>query len=338
MKEAYLYKKLSNNKVRCLNCSHYCLLSLGQQGICGVKKNIKGKLIALNYNKAVAINIDPIEKKPFFHFFPGSNSLSIAAVGCNLSCQNCQNYDISQQFKNKPEIPGNLLTPEQIVKIALEKKLPSISYTYSDPSAFSEYALDIMKLAKKAGIKNAWVSNGFWSKELFKMVSPYLAAVNIDLKSFSDKFYQNICRAKLKPILETLKRIKKEKIWLEITTLVIPTLNDKEKTFKDIARFIKHDLGSRTPWHISRFSPDISWKLKNLPDTPLETLKKAYYIGRKSGLKYVYIGNVPGLPAEDTFCPKCNSLLIDRTGYEVKRYDKKGSCPKCKFKLDIIDL
>jgi len=336
MKEAYLYKKLSNKKVQCRNCAHFCIIKNGKRGICGVRENKAGKLYSLVYSKAVALNIDPIEKKPFFHFLPGSHSLSIATVGCNFTCKSCQNWDISQAPKPNKPVLGDDLPPREIVQMALKNKLPSISYTYTEPGVFSEYALDTMKLAKKAGLKNNWVSNGFWSKELFDLISPYLDAANIDLKGFTDEFYIKYCGGRLQPVLDTLKRIKQKKIWLEITTLVIPTLNDSEENFKKIAKFIKEELGPETPWHISQFCGAISWKLQHLPDTSVETLEKAYNIGKKAGLKYVYTGNIPGLPSEDTFCPKCNALIIDRTGYTISRYDKQGLCPKCSANLDLI--
>ena len=335
MKEVYLYK-VSGAGVQCLNCAHYCKILPGKRGICGVRENQEGKLYALNYGKACAVNIDPVEKKPFFHFLPGSYSLSIATVGCNFKCASCQNWDISQVPQLSGQIDGEKTSPETIVKIAKKNNLPSISYTYTEPAIFSEFALDTMKLAKKEGIKNNWVSNGFWSKELFGLVSPYLDAANVDLKGFTDDFYVKYCGGKLEPVLDTLKRLKSKKIWTEITTLVIPTLNDSEKIFGDIASFIKNELGAETPWHISQFSGVISWKLQHLPETPLETLEKAYKIGKEIGLKYVYTGNVPGVPSEDTFCPKCNALVIDRTGYIVSRHDKNGRCPKCGEKLDLI--
>jgi len=336
MIEALLYKKLPKNAVQCRNCAHYCLILPGKRGVCGVRENINGKLYALNYGKAVAINIDPIEKKPFFHFLPGTHSLSIAAVGCNLRCLNCQNWDISQSFKDKKEIPGDDLPPSEIVKISLKNKLPSISYTYTEPIIFLEYALETMKLAKKAGLKNNFVSNGFMSEESAKLVIPYLDAVNIDIKSFSQEFYKKVCGARLEPVLHTAKLMKKSGVWLEITTLAIPSLSNSEKMFRDIAKFIKKELGIETPWHISRFSGAISWKLQHLPETPVETLQMAYKIGKQAGLKHVYTGNIPGLPTEDTFCPKCNALAIDRTGYVVSRHDKAGKCPECGEKLDLI--
>jgi pyruvate formate lyase activating enzyme len=337
MKEALLYKKLKNKTVQCQNCPHFCVIAPNKRGICGVRENIEGKLYSLVYGKACAFNIDPIEKKPFFHFLPGSYSLSIATVGCNLACLNCQNFDISQGPKPDKPIFGQDLPPEKIVKTAIENNLLSISYTYTEPTVFLEYALETMKLAKKEGLKNCWVSNGFLSKEAAKLVIPYLDAINIDIKSFSDRFYQKICHARLAPVLNTAKLMKKSGIWVEITTLAIPTLSDSKKMFRDIANFIKNELGPETPWHITQFSGQISWKLEHLPETPIETLKAAWEIGKKAGLKYVYTGNVPGLKQEDTFCPKCQAKMIDRTGYFIKRYDKKGKCSKCKEELNIIE-
>ena len=348
MREAILYKKLKIKKhaphrdevsgagVQCRNCAHYCVILPGKRGVCGVRENIDGKLYALNYGKAIAYHVDPIEKKPFFHFLPGSYSLSVATVGCNFSCKNCQNYDISQAPKPQRPVFGEDLPPEEIVNIALKNKLPSISYTYTEPAIFSEYALETMKLAKENGLKNNWVTNGFWSKELFDLISPCLDAANVDLKSFSDEFYTSNCGGRLQPVLDTLKRLKEKKIWVEITTLSIPTLSDSEEMFRSIAKFIKEELGQETPWHITQFSGVISWKLKDLPDTPVETLEKAYKIGKETGLKYVYTGNVPGLPSEDTFCPKCGALCIDRTNYVIHRHDKNGKCQKCGENLDLI--
>lgn len=336
MQEVLLYKKLNGEKVQCQNCAHYCLISSGNRGICGVRENQNGKLFALNYEKAVALNIDPIEKKPFFHFLPGSYSLSFAALGCNFRCKNCHNWAISQSPVLDKEISGKEISPSEIVKIAYEKNLPSISYTYTEPAIFSEYALETMKLARKKKIKNAWVSNGFWSKELFDLISPYLDAANIDLKGFSDDFYIKNCGGRLQPVLDTLKRLKKKKIWTEITTLLIPGLNDSEKMIEDIVMFIKKELGQETPWHISRFSPEISWQLQETPKTPLNDLEKAHKIGRQAGLKYVYTGNAPGLLPEDTFCSKCNTLAIKRIGYDVSRYDKNGKCAKCGQDLNLI--
>lgn len=337
MKEVYLYKKLSGKKIQCQTCGHRCAILPGHRGICGVRENIEGKLYALNYGKAIALNIDPIEKKPFFHFLPGSYSLSIATVGCNFRCLNCQNYDISQSFKTAKEIPGENLPPEKIVEIAKKNNLPSISYTYTEPTIFLEYVLDTMKLAKKAGLKNNFVSNGFMTEESAKLVIPCLDANNIDVKSFSDEFYKENCGARLQPVLDTAKLMKKSGVWVEITTLAIPTLSDSEETFKSIAKFIHNELGSETPWHITQFSGAISWKLQHLPNTSVETLENAWKIGKGAGLKYVYTGNVPGLVSEDTFCPKCKTLAIDRANYVIHRYDKNGKCPKCGKDLNIIN-
>ncbi len=344
MKEAYLYKKLGDRKVQCQNCAHYCVISPKNRGICGVRENIDGKLYALNYGKAIACHIDPIEKKPFFHFLPGSHSLSLATIGCNFRCDNCQNYSISQAPKiqdtkykiQDTKIWGEDLLPEEIVKITLKNKLPSISYTYTEPVIFLEYALDTMKLAKKEGLKNNWVSNGFLSPESAKLVIPYLDAINIDIKSFSDEFYRENCGAKLEPVLDTAKLMKKSGIWVEITTLVIPGLSDSNENFNDIAQFIYRDLGPETPWHVSKFSPKISWKLQHLPETLLKTIEKACHIGLEIGLKYVYSGNVMGQASEDTYCPKCNAVNIDRTGYQIVRLDKNGFCYKCGADLNLI--
>ena len=336
MKEALLYKKLKEKKAQCQNCAHYCVLAPGELGKCAVRKNIDGKLYSLIYAMPCALNIDPIEKKPFFHFLPGTHSLSLATAGCNFACKNCQNWMISQGPKILAKTQKEEILPERIIDLALENSLPSISYTYTEPTIFLEYALDIMKLAKEKGLKNAWVTNGFMSKEAFETISPYLDAVNIDLKSFSDKFYRENCDGRLQPVLDTLKRMKKARIWLEITTLIIPGLSDDLKMLKQIAEFIKNELGAETPWHVSAFSGAISWKLKNLPDTSLEALEKAWKIGKKAGLKYVYTGNVPGFSLENTLCPKCKTLAINRIGYTIKRYDKNGKCPECNTDLNLI--
>lgn len=337
MKEAYLYKKLKNKTVQCLNCPHRCILKPNQKGICGVRQNINGKLYSLVYGKAVALEIDPIEKKPFFHFLPGTQSLSVATVGCQFRCLNCQNWQISQGPKITGKMEGQDISPKEIVKLAKKYQTPSISYTYTDPIVFSEYALETMKLAQKEGLKNCWVTSGFFSKELLKMVSPYLDAANVDLKYFSDKDYQKYSGGRLQPVLETLKALKKKGIWVEVTTLVIPTISDDEKTLRGITHFIKKELGAETPWHVTRFSGALSWKLQSLPDTPRESLIQARKIGLEEGLKYVYTGNIPGLAGEDTYCPRCHRKVIERNGYEIRRYDKKGYCPYCGANLNIIN-
>jgi len=336
MKEALLYQKLAGETIRCQNCAHYCTILPGNRGICGVRENRNGKLYSLVYGKVDACQIDPIEKKPFFHFLPGTYSLSIATVGCNFACQNCQNWQISQAPKLNGEIEGEDLSPEDLVNQAKENHLPSISYTYTEPTIFLEYALETMELAKREGLKNNWVTNGFMSKEAFKAIAPFLDAANVDLKGFSEEFYRENCNGRLEPVLETLKRMRAEKIWVEVTTLIIPTLNDTEEILKKIAGFIKDKLGAETPWHVIRFSGAISWKLQHLPDTPIETLEKAYEIGKEAGLKYIYTGNVSGLDSEDTFCPKCGAKMVGRAGYRIERYDKDGRCAKCGQDLNIV--
>ncbi|MFA5248916.1 MAG: AmmeMemoRadiSam system radical SAM enzyme [Candidatus Paceibacterota bacterium] len=336
MKEVILYKRLERENVQCQTCAHCCFILPGKRGICGVRENIDGKLFALNYGKAVAMNIDPIEKKPLFHFLPGTSTLSVAAAGCNFSCLNCQNYDISQGSKALPEIAGKEISPKEIVKTALKNNLPSISYTYTEPTVFLEYAMETMKLAREAKLKNVWVSNGFMSEESAKFITPYLDAINIDIKGFSEEFYRNNCGAHLEPVLRTAKLMRKAGVWLEITTLIIPTKSDSPDMLKKLAKFIKKELGEDTPWHVSQFSGVISWKLQKLPNTPVKKLQMAYNIGKEAGLKYVYIGNVPGLDSESTYCPKCNELCIKRVGYDTKDCAKKGACPKCGEKLSIV--
>lgn len=336
MRESFLYKKLKDNQVQCQTCAHYCVLGLQERGKCGVRENIDGKLLVLNDNKVITVHLDPIEKKPLFHFLPASQSLSLATVGCNFSCLNCQNYDLSQGFKRKKEIPGETISPSEIIQQALERKTPSISYTYTEPTIFLELALETMKLAKENEIKNLWVSNGFFSKETFKLVAPYLDAVNIDLKGFTEKFYQEVCGGRLQPVLDNLKRIKEKNIWLEITTLIIPTLSDDLEMLREIAAFIKNELGEETPWHISRFSGAISWQLKDLPETPIAVIEDVCQIGKKAGLKYVYAGNLPDSEWENTYCPACNALAIKRGFYRIERYDRGGKCPQCKADLNIF--
>ncbi len=327
MREAILYKKTKNKTVQCQICNHFCVISVGKRGLCGVRENQNGKLFSLTYGKAIAVNIDPIEKKPLFHFLPGTYSLSIATVGCNFTCQNCQNYDISQSPKQYRMISGQNLSPEKIIELALKYKTPSISYTYTEPTVFIEYALKTMKLAKKQNLKNIWVTNGYLSPLALRAIVPYLDATNVDLKFFNNRLYQEVCGAKLEPILNTLKLIRKSSIWLEITTLLIPGYTDSDNQIKEIARFIFKQLGPETPWHISRFYP--CYKMNEISPTSPELVYRAVEIGKKSGLKYVYAGNLPGDEGENTYCPRCQTLVIERVGYKVQCYDKNGQCPKC---------
>lgn len=293
MKECYLYKK-SGDYIECQTCAHHCRIAPFKRGICGVRENQKGKLYLLVYGRIIAENIDPIEKKPLYHFLPGTFSLSIATVGCNFRCQWCQNADISQCAKdiNRNEITNKMgveMEPAQIVVEAQKNKCPSISYTYTEPTIFLEYALDTMKLAKKAGLKNVWVSNGYMTKETLDLITPYLDAINVDLKGFSEENYLKYSGAKLQPVLDNIREIYKRKIHLEVTTLVIPGVNDDERQLRGIAEFLA-EISKNIPWHISRFSP--AYKMMDTPVTPLETLERAGKIGKKAGLKYIHIGNV----------------------------------------------
>lgn len=338
MKESYSYKRLEDKKVHCSTCAQRCFILPEKFGLCGVRKNIEGKLYVLNYGKMIFSAIDPIEKKPMFHFLPGTNSFSFSAAGCNLRCGNCQNWQISQTVKTDKVMleAGNEISPEEIVFGAMKNNCPSISYTYTEPTIFLEYALDTMKLARQKGIKNIWVSNGFMTDETLSLVIPYLDAANIDIKSFDEDFYKRHCGARLMPILENCRRMKNSGIWMEITTLIIPTLSDNEHMLGDIADFIYKELGSGTPWHLSAFFGEPSWEMQNIPDTTAESIHRAYDIGKKSGLKYVYAGNLPGDAGENTYCSNCGELNIQRLGYDIQRLDKRGKCRKCEEELDLI--
>jgi pyruvate formate lyase activating enzyme len=334
MKQAILYKKMKNNLVQCEVCAHQCVIAPQKRGICSVRENQGGKLYSLNYEKAIALNIDPVEKKPLFHFLPGTEVLSLGAAGCNFKCLHCQNYDISQSPKENKKIEGEKISSQQIIDLAQENHLPSIAYTYTEPSIFLEYALEIMKKARAKGLKNIWVSNGYFTEKTFKKIAPYLDAINIDLKFFNDNLYGQICGGKLKPVLENLKRITKSNIWLEITTLLIPGYTDQDNQLEKIAGFIKKELSPDVPWHISRFYP--CYKMSNVSPTPPSLINQAIKIGKKAGLKYVYAGNLPSNQEENTYCPVCQTLIIKRTGYSIKRFDKKGFCPQCGEKIDLI--
>ncbi len=287
MKEAKLYRR-EGDKLKCLACSHECLISEGKTGICGVRKNINGKLYLLVYGKVIAKHVDPIEKKPLYHFLPGTFAYSIGAVGCNFKCSFCQNYDISQFKEFFGDVVGEEITPEQIVDEAIKNKCRSIAYTYNEPAIFIEFVHDIAKLAKTKGLKNILVTNGYMTKECLNYISSYIDAMNIDLKSFNEKFYIKTCKAHLKPVLETIELAHKKKIWIEITTLIVPGENDSRKELEKIAKFIA-SIDKNIPWHISRFFPMYKMTDKNM--TSLETLKEAEKIGKKY-LKYIHVGNV----------------------------------------------
>lgn len=338
MTEAKFYKKLAGQAVACELCHQACLIKNNSLGLCRVRKNINGKLFSLSYGYPVALNIDPIEKKPLFHFRPGSLTYSLGTLGCNFRCANCQNWNISQAVKTISPAEENLTleSPEKILSDAIENGCPSISYTYNEPTVFAEYALDIMKLARRNNLKNIWVSNGYMSKQCLDAIIPYLDAANIDLKSFSDDFYRQTCGARLKPVLENLKTLKKAGAHLEITTLIIPGLSDDLTMLEQLAGFIVNELDSDVPWHLSKFSPDVSWKLKKTPQTKEETIFAAFDLGKNAGLKYVYAGNLPGDERENTYCSACGELAIRRFGYEVERLDNHGNCANCDKNLDIF--
>jgi pyruvate formate lyase activating enzyme len=337
MKEAMFYVKEEEQKVRCNLCNHHCLIMPGKHGICGVRENRDGVLYSLVYGQVIARNIDPIEKKPLFHFHPGSKSYSIATVGCNFHCLFCQNYEISQLPKDEKRISGESFPPEEVVAAAEKLKCQSISYTYTEPTIFFEYAYDSARLANERGIKNVFVSNGYMSQEAIKTIQPYLHAANIDLKAYSENFYKEICGGKLKPVLENLNLMKKLGIWVEVTTLIIPTLNDSEKELQEIADFIRTELGPETPWHVSRFHP--MYRLTSVPSTPVQTVLKAREIGLKAGLYYVYSGNIPGQGGENTYCHKCGDLLIERLGFTILQYNvMDAKCPKCHAEVHGVGM
>lgn len=350
MHKAILYKKLGKNSVKCLACSHYCTILEDNLGICGVRENKKGVLYLLVYGKPAAAHVDPIEKKPLFHFLPGSDAFSIGTIGCNFGCDFCQNWDISQiskeiklKFKDPKERDDKLnevinsgldLPPKKIVEYVLKNNIPSIAYTYNEPAIFFEYAYDTAKLAHKKGIKNVFVSNGYESKEALDKVKPYLDGINIDLKSFSDDFYRKICKARLQPVLENIKRTFEMGIWVEVTTLVIPGKNDSEKELTKIAKFIAN-ISNSIPWHVSRFFPH--YKMIDVEPTPEKTLLKAYEIGRKVGLKYVYVGNILDSNRESTYCPNCKKVVIGREGYTILEFNlENGKCKFCGEKIEGV--
>jgi pyruvate formate lyase activating enzyme len=338
MQHARFYNQLDNKTVQCRLCGHLCVIKNRDMGICQVRRNHNGRLQTYVYGYPCAQNIDPIEKKPLFHFYPASHTYSLGTLGCNLKCANCQNWDMSQAKAIDSRIKKmDFIYPEKIIEEALGSDCRSISYTYNEPTIFAEYALDIMKLAHEYELKNVWVSNGYMSEECLQEILPYLDAINIDLKSFDQNFYRDNCEAKLEPILRNLKILKNEQVHLEVTTLIIPGLSDDIKNITDIIDFIANELDVDTPWHISKFSPSVSWKLKKLEPTGDDILYEAFELGKEAGLKYVYVGNLPGDQKESTYCPACSELAIRRLGYSIERLDNEGHCAYCDKSLDIIE-
>ena len=335
LKEALLYEKLEGNKVSCYLCSHHCLIFEGKFGICNVRENRGGILYTHAYGELIAQNIDPIEKKPLYHFFPGSRSFSIAAIGCNFQCGFCQNWQISQVKEAKASgFRSQEVKPEDVVKQSKRTGSKSISYTYTEPTIFFEYAFETAQLAKKEGLYNVFVTNGYMTEEMIHMIHPYLDAANIDLKSFNDDYYRKICKGRLAPVLESIELMKRLNIWIEITTLIVPGENDSEEELKKIADFLAQ-LDKSIPWHISRFYPQ--YKMEELESTPIKILNRAYEIGRESGLHYIYLGNV-GM-GNNTYCCKCHKLLIERIGFSIQNYRvKDGKCPDCQNPMDGVGL
>ncbi len=327
MKEAEFYEKTENNEVRCRLCSHYCRIVEGRRGFCLVRKNESGVLYSLVYGRVIARHADPIEKKPLFHFYPGSSAYSIATPGCNFRCQWCQNVEIVELGKRMDNLNIMEIEPEDIIEEAEAKDCLTIAYTYTEPTVFFEYARDVAGLNKARGGYNVFVTNGFMTEEGLEEAAGFLDAVNVDLKSFKDETYRKYTGGRLKPVLKSLKKMKELGIWVEATTLIIPGINDEQDELEEMAGFIAEELGKETPWHITRFSP--AHKLINVPPTPPATLERAFETGKRLGLKYVYKGNI--LSEINTYCSECGKLLIKRGWSSVteNRINENGACPHC---------
>jgi len=331
-KEAMLYGEKEGTAVQCILCSHRCVITDGQFGICGVRKNNDGVLHTLVYGEAIAAHIDPIEKKPLYHFLPGSASYSVATIGCNFKCGFCQNWQISQASKKQDAGVQAELMPEQIVSQAKRDRCASIAYTYTEPTIFFEYAYDTAKSAQQDGLKNIFVTNGFMTREAVDTIKPYLDAANVDLKSFRDDFYKNNCGARLQPVLDSIAYMKQSGIWVEVTTLLIPGENDSDEELHDIAAFIA-DIDKGIPWHISRFHPD--YEFLDHPATSIPTLRKAQDIARQHGLRYVYLGNV--LEGNDTYCYQCGELLVKREYFSINQHSIiENVCSSCGAIIDGV--
>lgn len=332
MKEASYYKKLKDETVQCVLCPKECVIKKDSYGFCNARKNINGKLYSVVYSNPCAVHIDPIEKKPLYHFLPGSKALSVGTIGCNLECKHCQNWTMSRA---KPEeITIQNISPEEIVEIAIKNNCKIISYTYNEPTVFFEYMLDCAKIAKKKGLKNTIVSNGFINEEPLKELCKYIDGANIDLKAFNNKFYKDTCSAWLEPVLNSLKILKQKKVWLEVTNLIIPTLNDDLDEIKKMCIWIKENLGIDVPLHFTGFYP--SYKLLNLPGTSPEILKKARKAALNIGIKYSYVGNVFAAEENNTYCPKCGKLLIERSGFDTIKNNIKNNKCSCGEKIEGV--
>ena len=314
-------------RVHCFLCAHHCRIVPGERGLCGVRENRDGVLYTLVYGRAVSLAVDPIEKKPLFHYLPGSTSLSLATVGCNFACDFCQNSDISQMPRGGGHITGRAVSPEQVVEAALSAGCASISYTYTEPTVFYEYARDCARLATRAGLKNVFVTNGYMTADTLRDIDGDLHAANVDLKSFSDDFYRALVGARLKPVLDTIKRLWAMGVWVEVTTLLIPGRNDGESELRSLAAFLA-SVSPDIPWHVSRFYP--AYRRLDTPPTPVGSVERALLLGREAGLNYVYGGNVAGHRSESTICPACGDPLIERQGFRLLRNGiTEGRCPRC---------
>lgn len=326
MKEALLYEKLPDNRVHCYLCAHHCRISEGKKGICGVRKNVGGVLYTQVYGRLISDHVDPVEKKPLYHFYPGSTAYSIATPGCNFRCEWCQNWEISQLPRESPLTHGREVPPQQVVTEAKRSGSRSIAYTYTEPTVFFEYSYDTARLAREVDLANIYVTNGYMTAEMLDTMYPYLDAANVDLKAFRDETYKRLIGGRLQPVLDSLIKLKGQGVWVEVTTLVIPGVNDDPAELRDIACFIARELGGDTPWHISRFFP--TYNFQDVSPTPVKTLETAQKIGSEEGLRYVYLGNVHG--ETNTLCHACGRLLIRRVGYHVTdNAVDAGRCPKC---------
>jgi len=325
--EAKFYQKLQNKKIKCKLCPRECTVGDRERGYCGVRENRGGTYYTLVHSRVCAAHIDPIEKKPLFHYLPGTLAFSLATAGCNVNCKFCQNWDISQV---RPEqVPADYAPPKLVAELAKQHDCPTIAYTYSEPVVFSEYLMDTADAGHEAGVRSVVVSNGYMQEESLKAAYGKMDAVKIDLKAFSESYYKDVVVAELKPVLDSLVTLRKMNKWTEIVYLVVPTLNDSDAEFRGLARWIKTNLGVDVPLHFTQFHPE--YLLKNLPITPLPTLERAKAIADAEGLHYVYIGNVPGHPAQNTYCPKCRHMLVERVGLTATQMlIRKGSCPFCR--------
>ncbi|WP_407356087.1 AmmeMemoRadiSam system radical SAM enzyme [Methanolobus sp. WCC5] len=334
IREAILYDRLDDGKVQCKLCSHRCRISSGKRGFCRVRENREGILYTLNYNVVSSEALDPIEKKPLFHFYPGSLVYSLGTIGCNFRCKHCQNWTISQI--DVDEANAIEMSARTAVQRAVASGARAIAWTYNEPTIWFEYTYDCARLAKDAGLATVYVTNGYITREGLEMIAPYLDAFRVDIKAFTDKFYREIASAKLAPVLESAKLARELGMHVEIVNLVIPTLNDSMEEIREMTVWIRENLGEDTPVHFTRFHP--YYKLQDIPPTPLKTLEDALNIAKETGLRYVYLGNVPGTGHEDTFCPKCGELLIKRGTFsiEVNRLTEGQTCPRCGEHISVI--